>query len=113
MPAVKKKLIIEQGATYNKRFIRRTASKRPINMTNYNAKFIIKTAIGGSTLTEATTQNGKIVIDGLNGIIDIKFTDEETALFAFTKGYYNLTVEDVAGNVIRLAEGDIIVSPSV
>lgn len=113
MPAIKKKMVIEQGATFMKRFIRRSATKKPINMTGYKAKFIVKTSIGGEVVTEATTENGKIVITGLKGIIDIKLTDEETATFNFTKGYYNLTVEDTLGNIIRLSEGDITLSPSV
>lgn len=113
MPAIKKKLTIEQGATFLKRYIRRSPTKRPINMSGYSAKFIVKKAIGGELVVEATTQNGMITIDGLKGIIDIKLTDELTSTFNFVKGYYNLLVEDPQGNVIRLSEGEVTLSPSV
>lgn len=113
MPAVKKKLVIEQGATFMKRFIRRSASKRPINLTGYKAKFIVKTGIAGALVVEATTENGMIVIDPLKGVIDIKLTDELTTTFSFTNGWYNLTVEDPSSNVTRLAEGVITLSLSV
>ena len=114
MTAVTHNFIIEQGATLSKVFVWKDSSGEPVNLTGYVARIQSRPSARSETVyINATTENGKIVIDAANGKVTLNLSSTETAAFDWISGVYDLELEDSTGIVTRLVQGLITVSQEV
>ena len=110
----KLKLTIYQGATFRKRLMWRAPSKAPIDLTGCTARMQVRPEVESSTvLLELTTANGGITLGGVAGTIELFVSDDASTLFTWTAGVWDLEIEFPGGDVRRLAQGSISVSPEV
>lgn len=109
MPAVTKNLTIEQKATFRKKMTYRDKFKKPINLTGYGARMQIRGA-DGSLIADLSTQNGKIVLGGATGTIELILSAAETALMTFATALYDLKLIAPNGDEIRMLQGKVTLS---
>lgn len=106
-------LYIEQGADYRKVF-RRTAGGHPIDMTGCTARMHIRRHVRSEEVwLDLTTENGRLIIDGAAGQIEIDLSEEDTRGLLARNGVYDLEIVDSDGRVIRFLEGTVEVSAEV
>lgn len=107
-------LIIEQGATYQKKLIWQDNDKTPIDNTGSTGRMQIRASKEDPTiLLELTTENGRMTLGGANGEINLFIAAGDTEAITWTAGVYDLELEDGAGIVTRLVEGKVAVSLEV
>lgn len=107
-------LVIEQGATFQKKLIWQDASGNPIDITGYIARMHIREELDSATiLVELTTVNGRISLGGSNGEIDLLISASDTEALTFSSAVYDLELEDTGGIVTRLVEGKVRLSLEV
>ena len=111
----KLKFTIYQGATFPKRLRwRDKAAGTPIDLTGCTARMQVRAEIGSPTvLLELTTENGGITLGGTAGTIDLYVGATATAAFTWEGGVFDLEIEFPGGDVRRLAQGTVSVSPEV
>lgn len=109
MPAVTKNLIIEQKATFRKKMTYRDKFKKPINLTGYGARMQIRSA-DGSMIADLSTQNGKIVLGGTAGTIELILSAAETTAMTFATALYDLKLIAPSGDEIRMLQGKVTLS---
>lgn len=111
----KLKFTIYQGATFPKRL--RWSDKvtgTPIDLTGCRARMQVRAEIGSPTvLLELTTENGGITLGGAAGTIDLYAGATATAAFTWEGGVFDLEIVHPGGDVTRLAQGTVSVSPEV
>ena len=104
-------LVLEQATTFNFQFQIKNDST-PWNLTGYTATLTVRPFFGSTTTTLlATTENGKIVLGGATGRVNVSFTATETNIFP-SRYVYDLVLKSGAYEV-RLLEGKFIVTPGV
>ena len=109
MPAVTKNFTIEQRATFRKKMTYRDKFKKPINLTGYGARMQIRAA-DGSLIADLSTQNGKIVLGGAAGTIELVLTAAETTVMTFATALYDLKLIAPNGDEIRFLQGKVTLS---
>ena len=104
-------LVCPQATTFNFQFQIKT-NNTVWNLTNYTATMTVRPFPGSTTTTlVATTANGKIVLDGVNGRATVTFTTANTNIKAETYEYDFMLY---SGSVVtRLLEGKFIVTAGV
>ena len=111
----KLKFTIYQGATFRKRLrwgVKATGV--PIDLTGCTARMQVRPEVESPTvLLELTTANGGITLGGVAGTIELFVSDDASTLFTWTAGAWDLEIEFPGGDVRRLAQGSISVSPEV
>jgi hypothetical protein len=112
-------MLIEQGTTFVRSFnIQYPDPEDPevylnYDLTGYTARMQIRRTIDSSTaIVTCTTENGRISIDDENGVVTVSMTDEVTSAIT-TSGVYDLEIEDASGNVSRVVQGTVTLSPEV
>ena len=120
MTAVTKDLFIEQGATFALGFnwfrestIVTGEPGAAYDLTGAIARMQVRTSQQSSIITEASTVNGKIICGGPSGRVDIKLTAADTDLISVKGALYDLEVEMVGGDVYRLLQGKVVMSPNI
>ena len=63
-----------QGSTFNKR-ITWLQDGVATNLTGYTAKMQVRVAPDSPVIVELSTENGRIILGGVNGTIDLKIED--------------------------------------
>ena len=109
MAAGIKNLVIEQKVTYRKRLTYRDKAKRPINLTGYGARMQIRAA-DGSLIADLSTENGKIMLGGVAGTIDLILSEAETTVMNFTSALYDLKLIQPNGESKRMLQGKVTLS---
>lgn len=91
-------LVMVQGATFEKAFEWKDASKIAINLTGYTARLQIRSDTDSSTtLLELTTENGRITLnDPTTGVIQLYVSAADTAALTFNTGVYDLELQHTA-----------------
>lgn len=85
----------------------------PVDITGYSAQMQVRQFTDSvSPLTTASTANGKIVLNGALGKINITLAATETATFPVNNYIYSLQLTSPGGIVTELLNGNFIVSPS-
>ena len=108
MTAAVKNIIIEQKATFQKRLTYRDKSKKPINLTGFGAAMQIRDS-AGVLIADLSTRNGKIILGGATGTIDITISADETSLMTFNTALYDLKLE-IGAIEMRLMQGKVTLS---
>lgn len=127
---VTRTLYIQQGATYTYGFTWHEETPgdpptvgAPQDLTGCEARLQIRKKQHLPVQLEATTANGKIILGGATGRVDLSFTDEDTDLLDTKASLYDLEIVYPpsvppdplypAGRVVRLLEGTVVVSPNI
>lgn len=116
MPAAKKNLTIEQRATFTHRLTWKDAKGKPINLTGCLARMQVRPSYDSTeVLVELSTENGRIILTPLAGVIELRIAANDTDSLSFDSAVYDLKVEfpGTPSTEIRLLEGQIKVSPGV
>lgn len=114
MAAAPLNLTIEQGSTFRFSLTWSDTFNVPIDLTGYTARMHIRDVITNPVfLLELTTGNGRIAITPLLGKIELILSDTITAAITWTSGVYDLEIISPAGEVTRLVQGTVTVSPEV
>ena len=104
-------LIAPQATTFNFQFQIKQDST-PWNLNNYTATMTVRPFAGSTTTTLlATTANGKIVLDAINGRATVTFSATDTNIAAETYNYD--FVLDSGSIITRILEGKFIVTAGV
>lgn len=105
-------LVCEQATTFNFQFVIKNDAT-PWNLTGYSAVMTVRPFSGATTTTVvASTANGYIVLDSLNGRITVTISDTLTAGFLPSRQVYDLVLD--SGSVVtRILEGKFVVTPAV
>lgn len=114
-PAVfKNPLVICQGATFRATWTFQSPSGAPINLTGCIARMQVRANITDPVaLVNLTTGNGGITLGGAAGTIGLYISDAATAAFTWKVGVWDFELVWPNGDVDRLAQGTITVSPEV
>jgi hypothetical protein len=123
MSAALVNLTLEQGATFYRVLYWRDEDDNPIPLNGYSARMQVRPTLDSDEVQlEASTDDGRITIDGALGKITIRIEAEDTAAVVFANGahkragsVYQIEVESGApdGFVTRLLEGRMTLSPEV
>lgn len=101
-------LIAPQATTFKFQFQIKQDST-PWNLNNYTATMTVRPFLGSTTTTLlATTANGKIVLDAINGRATVTFSSTESNIAAET--YYYDFVFNSGSVITRILEGKFIVT---
>ena len=110
----KLKFTIYQGATFRKRLTWTAPSGTPVDLTGCTARMQVRSEVESpDALLELTTVNGGIVLGGALGTIDLYVSDEDTGAITWDGGVWDLEIVHPGGEVTRLAQGSVSVSPEV
>jgi hypothetical protein len=113
-------LCINQYATYIKIFIWIAggcgcgtvgASSGPVDLTGYTANLQIRPfPLSTDILYDASSD---ITLGTTNGTISLDIPASATTVFTWWNGVYDLILTDSSGNVTRLLQGSVTVTPGV
>jgi hypothetical protein len=114
--SAKYNLVCEQATTFNFQFQvldNTTSGSTPWNLTSYTATMTVRPFLGSTTTTVvASTTNGRIVLDALNGRITVTIDAATTEDFSAGRYVYDLVVTTGA-TTTRLLEGKFTVTAGV
>ena len=105
---------LEKGATFQLQLEWLDSEDVPIDLTSYTARMKLRyKKKAGDVATELTTENGRIILNGATGIIELEIEATETAILDNTNCVYDLELESPGGIVYRVIEGSVDVSEEV
>lgn len=84
----------------------------PANLSGCTARMKIRNRVGGTVLASYTTGAG-LTLDNTLKTITVQIEAVETATFGWTRGVYDLEIEDGTGVVTGLLYGQVIVLKEV
>jgi hypothetical protein len=118
VPAVKRDLYIEQGATYFLEFTWNQLNPDgsvgdPISLVGCIARMQIRRKQKDPILLSATSDNGKIILGGTAGTVRVELSDDDTDLLTSSSCKYDLEIEFPDGRVVRLLQGLVAVDPNI
>lgn len=122
MTAQKLDLYIEQGATFtlgfNWSYAAVPATVPPTaglahDLTGCTARMQIRQFISTVVLVSATTENGCIVLGGVNGRVDITLSATLTMALTLPAAVYDLEIAYPSGVVLRILQGATTNDPNV
>ena len=104
-------LVAPQATTFNFQFQIKTGST-VWNLAGYTGTMTVRPYLGTSAVTlQATTANGKLVMDNANGRVTVTFTAADTDIKA--ESYVYDLVLYASGITTRILEGQFIVTAGV
>jgi hypothetical protein len=112
MTAATYNITVEQNATFKRRFNCLDKIRMPMDLTGYAAHMQIRDT-AGAVICDLSTENGKIVLGGLAGTIDLTIPLSETSLFTFTTAAYDLKLTEPDLTQDRVVQGVVSLSPGV
>ncbi len=99
-------LTIEQGATFTATVTWSDAANALVNLTGYTARMQLRATLASATpAIELTNANGRIVLGGAAGTIDLTIAAADTALLGAGSYVYDLELVSATGVVTRLIQG--------
>lgn len=109
-------LVVQQAASFELQLTVKTGDPlEPVDLTGASAKmeFRSDTAIG--VVLELSTANGRITIDGPNGVLTLSIAAADTAALSLVDfpARYDLLLTYPNATVDRILEGLVRLSPSV
>lgn len=110
MSAGKHNIVIEQGSTFKQRLQIKTSDGTPVNLVGYQVRGMVRLAY---TDTVPTATFSCVVTDAANGVVEITLSAATTAALVFTKGVYDIELVTPTTSVIRLIQGNVILSKEV
>ena len=110
----KLKFTIYQGATFRKHLTWKAPDGTPIDLSGCTARMQVRAEVVSRTvLLSLTTENGGLTLGGATGTVELYVSDEDTGAITWDAGVWDLEIVHPSGEVTRLAQGSIAVSPEV
>lgn len=82
-------------------------------LTNHTARMQVRRTVDSATpLITLTTENGRISINGADGLINLNISAADTAALT-SSGVYDLEIISAGGLVSRVIQGTFTLSPEV
>jgi hypothetical protein len=108
-------IVADQGATFQGTITWKDSARTPYDITGYTARMHVRTETdSGDIVLGLTTENGRIVIYGTQGRIDLNIPRTVMEAVAPDKYVYDLEiVAPITGIVTRLTQGNFVVRPEV
>lgn len=108
-------LVIPQGSTLRRRFDLRNPNGTPMDLTGYSARMQYRSAHNATAvLLDASVANERVTMGGAEGWFEVIVPASVTqALMAPARGVYDVEITSAGGEVYRILEGDVRVSPEV
>jgi len=111
-------ITVDQGATSSWDFILTDENTDPINISGYTAHLQVRRDYDTTaTIIDASTTNGKIVITGAQGKIDVELDPDDTKDIRFQgatlEGVYDVEITSGTGVITRVAEGTFTIRREV
>lgn len=115
MAAFKVPLKIDQGASFSKLATWKTGTPAAaVDLTGCTALAHIRSTLESpDILITLSTANGKIVLGGAAGTVEIELSATETAAIAWTSAVYDLEITFADNTVRRLMYGSVTISKEV
>lgn len=114
MSAGKHDIYIEQGATWQMLVTWQTPDQTPIDVTGFKGRMHIRLNANSCTIeADLTTENGKIVLGGTAGTVQLVLTAAQTSELTLVNGVYDLELESPTGVVTRLLQGNVTVDREI
>ncbi len=114
--SAKYNLVCEQATTFNFQFVIQNEVNgvvTPWNLTGYTATMTVRPFVGSNTTTlVASTSNGRIVLDGVNGRITVNIASTVTDDLTPSRYSYDLVVNS-GSTITRVLEGRFVVTGGV
>lgn len=105
---------IYQYASFNTTVQWTSTNGFPVNMTGISVKmYVADTYDDEPFLVLDNEENGGIVVNPVEGLIDITITPEQTAAMDFVNCVYDITATDVDGPATRIIGGYITLERGV
>jgi hypothetical protein len=107
-------LNINQGSNLSLEIALKNADGTPLNLTGYTARMQLRASYTApEIIVELTTENGRIVITPLTGVVKLLLDATTTAALIAKTYVYDLETVSLVGFVTRVLQGEAIVSPEV
>lgn len=85
-----------------------------VNLSGYIVRMMVrKTATSSTVIFEASTLDGKIVLDGINGKYTLTITATQSAALAAGSYIHQIELDNGSGAVQRLLQGTFVVDAEV
>lgn len=114
--SAKYNLVCEQATTFNFQFVIQNETNgvvTPWNLTGYTATMTVRPFVGSNTTTlVASTANGRITLDGVNGRVTVTIASSVTDDLTPSRYSYDLVVNS-GSTVTRILEGRFVVTGGV
>lgn len=105
-------LVCEQATTFNFQFQLKN-DNTPWNLTGYTGTMTVRPFVGANTTTVvASTANGRMVLDALNGRVTVTIAASVTDDISQGRYSYDLVLQTGA-TVTRILEGRFVVTGAV
>ena len=85
----------------------------PKSLDGAVARLHVRNRVGGTLLLDISSTTGEIALSDLEHVIAVTISDEVTKLMTYTKGVYDLEIEDSAGETYVLLTGSVTVVPEI
>lgn len=85
----------------------------PKSLAGAVARLHVRNRVGGTLLLDLSSDTGEIALDDGDHVAVITVTDDVTKLMTYTKGVYDLEIEDSTGATYVLLTGSIEVIPEI
>lgn len=116
MPAARRNIVIEKGATFNPVWTwyleDENGVKTPVDITGYLARMKIKDDYGGNVILSLLS-GAEISLGGTAGTITFDVSAAVTEAIPNDTGVYDLELESPSGVVTRLIQGKVKFSEEV
>ena len=108
-------LVIPQGSTLRRRFELKNPDGTAMDLTGYSARMQYRSAHNaGTALLDASVANGRVTMHPAHGAFEVVVPASVTqALTAPARGVFDVEITSAGGEVYRIVEGDVRVSPEV
>lgn len=105
-------LIIEQGATFSLTITLKKPNKLPFDLSGYIGRSQIRKSYAATDVIASFSV--AVVSPQKDGKIVMSLTDEQTSsLPSISSGVYDLELESPTGEVTRVLQGKVTISPEV
>ena len=107
-------LKIPQGTAFQHDFYYVTTARVAIPLTGYTARCHFRDEINSPAFYyEATTENGGLAIDEVNGKISLLVDDAESATWTIYNGVYDIEIIAPNSEPTRIVKGTVTLDPEV
>lgn len=105
---------LKQGAYWSKSMVFKDPTGDPMDLTGWTAHMQARPYEGAATVwVDLSTENGRIILGGLDGTIVLELLDTVTATIPADDGVYDLFLVPPSGQDVPLLEGEFKVKARV
>jgi hypothetical protein len=113
MAAGKYDIVIEQGASFSMTITWKDSTDAPVNLGGYTARMQVRTTHDSPEALVSLTSGSGITLGGALGTIEVAIAPAVTAALPPSDAVYDLELQSSGGDVTRLLQGSVTISPEV